>query len=159
MAEIKCPSCGSPNVEQVDAGKYQCPYCGTTFQAAAPQQPQSAYQQPQPQQAAPKSPSAGPGLFEEGPSGKSRGIFAILAFLLGYLGIHFFYVGNVKAGIMWLVLTLVVLPGISFVTLGFGAVLYFLYFLPVIQGIVALTAKQEDFERKYCDTTKLFPLF
>lgn len=31
MAEIKCPSCGSPNVEQIDVDKYQCPYCGKTF--------------------------------------------------------------------------------------------------------------------------------
>lgn len=31
MEEIKCPSCGSPNVELIDRNKYQCPYCGTTF--------------------------------------------------------------------------------------------------------------------------------
>lgn len=31
MAEIKCPSCGSPNIEQIEADKYQCPYCGTSF--------------------------------------------------------------------------------------------------------------------------------
>lgn len=34
MAEIKCPSCGSPNVEQIDVNKYQCPYCGNTFSSA-----------------------------------------------------------------------------------------------------------------------------
>lgn len=28
---MKCPSCGSLNVEQIDFKKYQCPYCGTTF--------------------------------------------------------------------------------------------------------------------------------
>lgn len=31
MAEIKCPSCGSPNIEQIEADRYQCPYCGKTF--------------------------------------------------------------------------------------------------------------------------------
>lgn len=31
MINIKCPSCGAPNVEQIDEGKYQCPYCGTEF--------------------------------------------------------------------------------------------------------------------------------
>ena len=31
MTNIKCPSCGAPNVDQVDEGKYQCPYCGKTF--------------------------------------------------------------------------------------------------------------------------------
>ncbi len=31
MANVKCPSCGSTNVEQIDTDKYQCPYCGKTF--------------------------------------------------------------------------------------------------------------------------------
>lgn len=31
MANNKCPSCGSPNIEQIDVDKYQCPYCGETF--------------------------------------------------------------------------------------------------------------------------------
>lgn len=31
MQEIKCPSCESSNVEQIDTDKYQCPYCGRTF--------------------------------------------------------------------------------------------------------------------------------
>lgn len=31
MTNIKCPSCGAPNVEQVDESKYQCPYCGAEF--------------------------------------------------------------------------------------------------------------------------------
>lgn len=31
MSLIKCPSCGSPNVEQIDVDKYQCSYCGKTF--------------------------------------------------------------------------------------------------------------------------------
>ena len=50
MTNVKCPNCGSPNVEQIDANRFQCPYCGTTFNAA-PQQPafqqQPVYQQPQ----------------------------------------------------------------------------------------------------------------
>lgn len=31
MENVKCPSCGSINVEQVDVNLYQCPYCGKTF--------------------------------------------------------------------------------------------------------------------------------
>ncbi len=38
MAEVKCPSCGSPNVEQIDVDKYQCPYCGATFTASVQNQ-------------------------------------------------------------------------------------------------------------------------
>lgn len=43
MAEIKCPSCGSPNIEQIDTDKYQCPYCGNTFSS----RDTYAFQQPQ----------------------------------------------------------------------------------------------------------------
>ncbi len=45
MEKVKCPSCGSFNVEQVDENLYQCPYCGKTFNtqegAAAMQQHES----------------------------------------------------------------------------------------------------------------------
>lgn len=40
MSEVKCPSCGSPNVEQIDTDKYQCPYCGKEFNHHAAPQPQ-----------------------------------------------------------------------------------------------------------------------
>lgn len=58
MQEVKCPSCGSPNVEQIDTDKYQCPYCGHTFVVhkevqVTPPQPQMSqpqFQQPQFQQ-------------------------------------------------------------------------------------------------------------
>ena len=47
MASVKfCPSCGSPNIEQIDEDEYQCPYCGKTFNnhnTVAPQQTQQAY--------------------------------------------------------------------------------------------------------------------
>lgn len=48
MAKIYCPSCGSPNVEQIDTDKYQCPYCGKTFTipSIAPMQQQPQQQQP-----------------------------------------------------------------------------------------------------------------
>lgn len=47
MASVKfCPSCGSPNIEQIDEDLYQCPYCGKTFNnqnTIAPQQAQQTY--------------------------------------------------------------------------------------------------------------------
>ncbi|MCQ2233855.1 MAG: hypothetical protein MJZ24_03820 [Paludibacteraceae bacterium] len=52
MADIKCPSCGSPNVEQIDIDKYQCPYCGNTFSFRDslnfPQQQQTQELKPKP---------------------------------------------------------------------------------------------------------------
>lgn len=49
MTNIKCPSCGSPNVEQIDVNKYQCPYCGNTF-TTQPQPAPVSFQQAQPVQ-------------------------------------------------------------------------------------------------------------
>lgn len=31
MKDLICPSCSSPNVEQIDTDRYQCPYCGEIF--------------------------------------------------------------------------------------------------------------------------------
>ena len=41
MTELKCPSCGSSNVEQIDANRYQCPYCGNTFNSSSIMPPRS----------------------------------------------------------------------------------------------------------------------
>lgn len=47
MEEIKCPACGSPNVEQIGANQYRCPYCGNSFATqhlttATPQPPSTS---------------------------------------------------------------------------------------------------------------------
>lgn len=44
MVDIKCPSCGSPNIEQIDVNKYQCPYCGKSFSYRDTVVPQQAQQ-------------------------------------------------------------------------------------------------------------------
>ena len=44
MTNLKCPSCGSPNVEQIDTNKYQCPYCGKTFTSSEASHSQLANQ-------------------------------------------------------------------------------------------------------------------
>lgn len=123
MAEIKCPSCGSPNVEQVDTNKYQCPYCGKTFsqEVAVPQQPQPAYQ-PQPQQ--PSAPL--------NTSGKNKTTAAILAILLGGLGVHHFYLGHTGKGILYILFCWTYIPSI----------------VGLIEGIIYLTQSDEEFARK-----------
>ena len=66
MANIKCPSCGSPNVEQIDVNKYQCPYCGKTF---ATEDFTPAQQPPQfnaPQQEFAQNVDDNPGCFMNG---------------------------------------------------------------------------------------------
>lgn len=48
MANIKCPSCGSPNVEQIDVDQYQCPYCGKSFNMRPTPNVQPTYPNVQP---------------------------------------------------------------------------------------------------------------
>lgn len=136
MTNVKCPNCGSPNVEQIDANRFQCPYCGTTFNAVpqpAPQpmqqpvyqQPQPAYQQPQPAYQQPQPGFGGNPAYMD----KNRTTAGVLALLLGGLGIHQFYLGHTTKGIIYLVLCCTYIPGI----IGF------------IEGIMLLMQKDEEF--------------
>ncbi len=84
-------------------------------------------------------------VFSPGPSGKSRGVAALLAIFLGSLGIQYFYLGKNTAGIITLIVT--------FCLCGIPSILW------LIQGILMFTMSQQDFERKYVYTTSTFPLF
>ena len=94
------------------------------------QQAQSGYQQEQPghQQPVGRSPS---GSFTSGP--KDRLVAAIFALLLGGLGIHKFYLGNIGMGILYLVFSWTMIPEI----VGF------------IEGIIYLTKSDEEFYRDH----------
>ena len=122
MEDIKCPSCGSPNVDQVDWNRFQCPYCGHTFiseKSAFSQTPQQFSSQPNSQ-----SP------FDTAKvCGKNRITAAILAFLLGGFGIHHFYLGNTGKGILYVVFCWTYIPGL----------------LGLIEGIMLITQSDEEF--------------
>ena len=45
-------------------------------------------------------------VFSAGPSGRSRGVAALLAIFLGSLGIQYFYLGKSTAGIISLIVSL-----------------------------------------------------
>ena len=96
------------------------------------QQPYGTYQQPNQR-----------GIFDNGPSGKSRGLAGLFAILLGTLGIHYFYVGKTTAGIICLVLGICSCGLINILTL--------------IQGILMLTMTEEEFERRYVYSTSTIP--
>lgn len=85
------------------------------------------------------------GPFDEGPTGKSRGIAALLAIFLGCFGIQYFYLGKTTAGILTIL--------ISILTCGAAQTLW------LIQGIVLLCMSEGDFERKYIYSDSTFPLF
>jgi len=78
-----------------------------------------------------------------------RIISGITAILVGYLGIHKFILGYNKEGIIYLVSNFVLLPGISFVTCGFGGVLYAVNLIPVIGGVIYLTKSDDEFINTY----------
>lgn len=139
MFNVQCPRCGKLFSLPEAAPSVKCPFCGQDIlmqqapnQQAYNQQPNYAYGRP-------------PGVFDEGPSGKSRGVAGLLAILLGYLGVHYFYVGKVGGGLICILL--------SIITCGIW------WIITLIQGIMLLTMTQEEFERKWVNSMSTFPLF
>lgn len=81
----------------------------------------------------------------EGYPQKDKTTAGILALLIGGLGIQYFYLGKVGAGLITILL--------SFVTCGLWP------FLMFIQGILMLTMSQEEFNRKFVYTRRFMPIF
>lgn len=79
----------------------------------------------------------------------------LLAILLGALGIHKFYLGYTKEGVILLVGTLVILPVLTIVTCGIGSFLYpVVVIVPLIEGIIYLTKTDEEFDQTYVHNKK-----
>ncbi|MBD5179164.1 MAG: TM2 domain-containing protein [Bacteroidales bacterium] len=80
-----------------------------------------------------------------GPEGKCRGVAALLAIFLGYFGAQYFYLGKGWAGVIVLLLSLC--------SCGLWQV------ISTIQGVLMLCMTNDEFERKYVQTSATFPLF
>lgn len=107
---------------------------------------QQGYQQPYQQPMRPYVETTNNNAFNCGPEGKSRGVYAILALILGTIGLHYFYINKVGAGIITIVAVMISCGALAIV--------------PVIQGILALwTMTNEEFDRKFVATNNFFPLF
>ena len=150
----KCPNCGNTVILEQPVETITCPYCNTSFNTAINQQPpqfggnQQQYGQQQQQQYGYQQPPSND-VFAEGPSGKSRGIAALLAIFLGAIGVHYFYLGKTTPGIVFLVASLISCGILAAVTSIIG----------LIQGIMMFTMSQQEFENKYVNPAVSFPLF
>lgn len=152
----QCPYCHQTFTAQNAAATVVCPNCGKSHnpdysdnnQGATPKDNQADYQSGF-QQGYNAAMRQNPGIFDEGPSGHSRGVAAILAILLGTLGIQYFYMGKSTAGIIFIVCTICSCGILGAVT----------YVLSLVQGIYIFTLSQEEFERKYIYSTQTIPMF
>lgn len=81
-------------------------------------------------------------------TGKSRGVAALLAILLGTLGIHYFYCGKTGAGIGFLLVSLLSCGILGAVTA----------ILALISGIKMFCMTNEQFDQTYVLTTSSMPI-
>ncbi len=71
---------------------------------------------------------------------KSKVVAAVLAFFLGTYGIHEFYIGNTKRGLIYLIVTLI--------TCGLGGII--IWILSLVEMVKYLKCKDdEEFNEKY----------
>lgn len=126
MATNVCPQCGAP----LEPGAIECKFCGeklATQQAAqsVPPQGQTVYIQQAVQ------PTYVSGINPAWPV-KNKVVAGVLVLLLGGLGFHKFYLGNIGMGIVHLIFSWTFIPA----TVAF------------FEGIIYLTSSDENFQLK-----------
>ena len=131
MIDYKCPVCGEVTTSSSNLYKVKCARCGNEY-IPGNQVP----------------PSFSRGVFDDGPSGKSRGVAALLAFFLGCFGVHYFYLGKNTAGVICLLVSL----------LSCGILAGIVEILSIVSSVLMLTANEEDFEEKYVNSTSTMPI-
>ncbi|WP_298836925.1 TM2 domain-containing protein [Clostridium sp.] len=126
MSEKQCSACGA----SIDLNATECKYCGQAISQQAPQYNTNQVHQrqsPQYQESPIYTPTGVPII------GKSKTTAGILAILLGGLGVHKFYLGKIKIGILYLIFCWTYIPA----------------FIGIIEGIIYLTASDEKFYNNY----------
>lgn len=124
---VYCPQCGAPAQE----GSAKCEYCGAAL--AQPAQPAQPAYQAQPAQRVVYVQQPAVNAERANWPIKNKIVAALLAILLGGLGIHKFYLGQNGKGILYLIFCWTYIPGI----------------LSFIEGIIMLCSNDENFQIKY----------
>ena len=124
---VQCPNCGGDKFNFLGGNTVKCAYCGHTFtnkvqEAEVKKEVVTRVEYVQvPQQPQVQS------------KGKSKIVAALLAFLLGGLGIHKFYLGKAGQGILYLLFCWTYIPTV----------------IAFIETIVFLVMSDAEFDRKY----------
>ena len=141
MALINCKECG----QQISDSASVCPHCGAPVIRDV-FCPSCGTKVPENVKFCPNCGGQIYPVWETAKAGKKDKLVAgLLAILLGTLGIHYFYLGKTTAGVLTIV--------ISLVSCGIWPVVM------LIQGILMLTMSEEDFNSKYVDNDRTFPIF
>ena len=142
-----CPQCGKQYSTQEKVNRVKCPYCGAETNVSYSEQDTSF--QEQLRQFGNQASNAIDSVFNDGPSGKSRGVAGLLALLMGGLGLHYFYLGKTTAGVVFLLASM----------LTCGALGVVAHVISIIQAVLFFTSTQQEFEQKWVNTPSSFPLF
>lgn len=150
MALIKCKSCGAdisdratrcPQCGEPQTLNTTCPDCGTSYAETLSSCPNCG---------APnrtRKVAHGEDPFVDGPSGKSRGIAAILAIILGGLGVQYFYIGKITAGVICVLVSVASCGSLAVIPSVLG----------IVQGIILFTKDNEYFESNFVNSEATFP--
>lgn len=138
MALVNCKECG----QQISDSASVCPHCGAPIIKEV-FSPNCGTKMLQNLKYCPQCGASNPGARNRYP--KDRLTAGLLALFLGGLGIHYFYLEKTTAGLLSILLSLC--------TCGIWQIIM------LIQGIIILTMTDEDFNEKYYNTDKTFPIF
>ena len=143
----QCPECNKQYSTQEKVNRVKCPYCGAeTNVSYSDQEPNF---QEQWRQFGNQASTALDSVFSNGPSGKSRGVAGLLAILMGWCGLHYFYLNKPTAGIVFLLIAI----------LSCGILATVTSVVSIIQGVLFFTSTQLEFEQKWVYSPSNFPLF
>ena len=143
----QCPECNKQYSTQEKVNRVKCPYCGAeTNVSYSDQEPNF---QEQWRQFGNQASTALDSVFSNGPSGKSRGVAGLLAILMGWCGLHYFYLNKPTAGIVFLLIAI----------LSCGILATVTSVVSIIQGVLLFTSTQQEFEQKWVYSPSNFPLF